>query len=86
VISALERPDIVRVLFSPHYNRSSKGLDLALVKIKLAVVYPSVSASSSVRVKGHVASIDYIRKVIERHKNRKRSRPRFLEGQVVLRR
>lgn len=84
VISALERPDIVRVLFSPHYNRSSKGLDLALVKIKLAVVYPSVSAS--VRVKGHAASIDYIRKVIERHKNGKRSRPRFLEGQVVLRR
>jgi hypothetical protein len=82
VISALERPDIVRVLFSPHYNRSSKGLDLALVKIKLAVVYPSVS--SSVRVNGRIASIDYIRKAIERHKNRKRSRPRFFEGQVVL--
>jgi hypothetical protein len=84
VIGALERPDIVRVLFSPHYNRSSKGLDLALVKIKLAVVYRSVS--SSVRVKGRIAPIDYIRKVIERHKNGKRSRPRFLEGQVVLRR
>jgi len=86
VIGALERPDIVRVLFSPHYNRSSKGLDLALVKIKLGVVYHSVSASSSVRVKGRVASLDYIRKVIERHKNGKRSRPRFFEGQVVLRR
>jgi hypothetical protein len=86
VISALERPDIVRVLFSPHYNRSSRGLDLALVKIKLGVVYHSVSASSSVRVKGRVASLDYIRKVIERHKNGKRSRPRFFEGQVVLRR
>lgn len=84
VMSALERPDIVRVLFSPHYNRSSKGLDLALVKIKLSVVYPSVSSSSSVRVKGRIASIDYIRKVIERHKNGKRSRPRFFEGQVVL--
>jgi hypothetical protein len=84
VISALERPDIVRVLFSPHYNRSSKGLDLALVKIKLRVAYPSVH--SSFRVKGRVASIDYIRKVIERHKNGKRSKPRFLEGQVVLRR
>jgi hypothetical protein len=83
VIGALERPDIVRVLFSPHYNRSCKGLNLALVKIKLRVVYPSVA--SSVRVKGRVASLDYIRKVIECHKNRKRSRPRFLEGPVLLR-
>ena len=82
LLCALERPDIVRVLFSPHYNRSSKGLPLALVKIKLSV-YPSSSLLRSTK------SLDYLRKMSERHNNNQKqnrsSRTRFFEGQVLFR-
>lgn len=83
LLCALERPDIVRVLFSPHYNRSGKGLTLALVKIKLSV-YPSSRLLRS----GSTKSLDYLRKMIECHNNNQkqnRSRHRFFEGQVLFR-
>ena len=65
-LCALERPDIARVLFSPHYNRSGKGLSLALIKINITF-YPEPAPALS--------PSDFLRSIIERRNKRPKKNP-----------
>jgi hypothetical protein len=94
LLYALERPDIARILFPPHYHRSGKGLPFALIKIKLWIFPPASQRCAhlaSLRRKGLVGTLDYLREMVERQsqsKGRRPSRPRrtrFFEGQVLFR-
>jgi len=92
LLYALERPDIARILFSPHYNRSCKALSFALIKIKLSIFPPASQRCAhlvSLRRAGRVRTLDYLRKMVERKSQSqsqgKGRRPRFFEGQVLFR-
>ena len=60
----------MRVLFSPHYNRSGKGLSLALIKITITFYPEPAPALSRLVRSGEARSLDFLRSIIERRNKR----------------